>query len=60
MIARNQSTQNRTEGELPLRVGAVSEAAARVRVRHAAWLAGWLADWLAGWLAGWRAGWLAG
>ena len=52
MIARNQSTQNRTEGEMPLWVGAVSEAAVRVSVRHATWLAGCLADWLVGWLAG--------
>ena len=55
-----QLTQNRSEGEPPLRVGAESEAAARARERHATLLgAGGRAGGLAGWLAGWRAGCLA-
>ena len=57
LIVGIQLTQNRTEGEPPLRVGAESEAAARARERHATWMgAGGLAGGLAGWLAGWGAG----
>ena len=54
LIVGIQLTQNWTEREPPLRVGAESEAAARARERHATWLGagGWQTDWLAGWRAG--------
>ena len=68
LIVGIQLTQNRTEGEPPLRVGAESEAAARARERHATWLGagrrtgwlvGWLACWLSDWLNEWVGGWLS-